>query len=283
MKYFWCLVLYLFGVHGFVMCQLRYDVAGFYNKQTAQGFAIYKNKAFLLNHSGWCRVFDLKTKELLSDFPLGSFDVNNHANCAFVWREIKVREEIPLLYISECTRPFRCFVEEITDSGSVLVQTISLKRNSYGIEGVAHNWAIDKKNEVLYSIGRLHYKKDTTQWTCIHRITKYRLPKLNEGKEVFLTDNDVLDYFDVFFPNLLQGATIRGKYLYLPTGRHQSQAHMKDAERALIVVNLNKHRIERKIDLSKITDNEPEDCEFYKGKLLMFCGQSGGLYVIPTK
>ena len=117
----------------------------------------------------------------------------------------------------------------------------------------------------------------------LHRINYYRLPRLREGKHVVLSDKDVLDSFDIFFPNMLQGGTIKGDYLYLPTGLCDTSEVRADKERSLIIVNLKTHKIEQKIDLTNLTKDEPEDCGFYKNKLLLFCGQSGGLYEIPLK
>ena len=185
------------------------------------------------------------------------------------------------MYVSECAGKCRCFVESISDTSSILVQTIHLDRK--GMDAIAHDWVVDKKSKSLYSIARWQYNSDSTMRTYAHRINRYRLPKLSEGKNVTLTDADVLDSFDVSFLNMLQGATIKGKYLYLPTGLFDTPKGRMDKERALIVVNLKAHKIVKKIDLTDLTSNEPEDCAFYKGKLLLYCGQSGGLYEIPTK
>ena len=134
---------------------------------------------------------------------------------------------------------------------------------------------------MLYTIRKR--KSDINHGYSLHRINKYRIPKLREGKNVILTDKDVLDSFDIEFPNMLQGGTIKGNYLYLPTGQQESVSNKKVKERVLIVVNLKTHKIERKIDLRGVTKKEPEDCDFYKGKLILYCGQSGGLCKIPFK
>lgn len=257
------------------------NVSGTYQKKSAQGMAIYGKMSCLLSNTGLCRIINLKTRKQVSSFRLGCYGEKNHANCASFGIESVKDSRIPVMYVSECAGKCRCFVESISDTSSLLVQTIHLDRK--GIDAIAHDWVVDRKTKSLYSIARRQYASDSTVKTYAHRINRYRLPRLNEGKDVTLTDTDVLESFDVFFPNLQQGATIKGKYLYLPTGRNQSQNKMEDAERALIVVDLKTHQIARIIDLTSITNNEPEDCDFYKGKLLLYCGQSGGLYEIPYK
>lgn len=160
-----------------------------------------------------------------------------------------------------------------------MVQTI--RSGCEGEDGIAHNWVVNTRNNSLYSISTSN-TKDSLGNTK-HHIVRFRLPRLSEGREVVLVEGDIKEKFDVYFPNLLQGATIRGRFLYLPTGRSQSQAQLKDAQRALIIINLKSHKIDKIIDLERIMNNEPEDCDFYRGKLLLYCGQSGGLYEISTK
>lgn len=256
--------------------QSKHDVSP---KKTEQGMAIYNNMAFLFYDTGICKVFDLKKKQYVREFSLGSKSVNNHANCACFGKNKFLNSEFPLLYISECRPPQRCFVECLTDTGAVLVQTIVLKRK--GVNAKSFDWIVDNKREVLYTIGRR--KSDVNPGSSLHRINKYRIPELREGKNVILTDKDVLDSFDIEFPNMLQGGTIKGNYLYLPAGLHENASNKKEKERTLIVVNLKTHKIERKIDLRGVTKKEPEDCDFYKGKLILYCGQSGGLCKIPNK
>lgn len=261
--------------------QPRFNVAGDYKGLSAQGIAIYGHEAFLFNHTGWCRIFNLEQKKVFRDFPIGSYDKFNHANSASLGNEKMHQSKYPVVYVSECSRPYRCFVESINDTASYLVQTISLDR--YGEDGVAYNWFVDKKHRSLYSIARKQKTSDDGSWTCVHRINRYRLPRLKDGEKIVFSDKDVIESFDVSFPNLLQGGCIKGKYLYLPTGLFDTKEDRLDKERALIIVNIKRQKIEKVVDLAKITSNEPEDCDFYKGKLLLYCGQSGGLYEIPIK
>ena len=78
---------------------------------------------------------------------------------------------------------------------------------------------------------------------------------------------------------------IHKNYLYLSVGLHlfPGGKTRKDREKAVIVVDLKKKRIEKTINVDKEIQDEPEDVDFYKGKPLLYCGQDGGLYRISTK
>lgn len=262
----------------FMHAQLLYKIPGTYKNLSAQGMAVNKTKAYILNDTGICRVYELSTGELVNEFKLGSYSANNHANNASFGSEQYDGNDIPLMYVSECRSPFRCFVENIEESKSTLVQTIRVKRE--GIDAVAQDWVVDAKNNIIYTISGYSVDPHTKKNIGVHRINKYRLPKIEEGIEIVLTEKDMLDSFDIPFDNMMQGASIKGKYLYMPTGLHKSGGNKGSAKRSLFVINLKTKKISKIIDLANIIDNEPEDCDFYKKKLILFCGQSGGLYVV---
>lgn len=272
--------LFLFVFSFYSLYSQNIKIVSFNHDLYEQGMAIYKDHGFLLYDKGFCRILDLKTYQIINEFKLGCYGLKNHANCASFGKEKVKGSFLPLLYISQCRSPkFFCFVENITKEGSKLVQTI--RSGCEGEDGIAHNWVVNSRNNSLYTISTSN-KRDSLG-NSKHHIVRFRLPRLSEGREVILNEGDIKEKFDVYFPNLLQGATIREKYLYLPTGRNQSQAQLKDGKRALIIINLKSHKIVEIIDLERIMNNEPEDCDFYRGKLLLYCGQSGGLYEIPTK
>ena len=54
----------------------------------------------------------------------------------------------------------------------------------------------------------------------------------------------------------------------------------KSGKREIMVIDLKQKLIKQKICLTNITVNEPEDVDFYRRKLLLYCGQTGGLYCI---
>ena len=71
--------------------------------------------------------------------------------------------------------------------------------------------------------------------------------------------------------NMGQGGVINGRYLYLPVGlQNNAEGQRKDAERAIIIIDLKKHKIKKIIDLNNVIFDEPEDVDFYKGNLNEF-------------
>lgn len=253
--------------------QLRYPIQGIYNKRSAQGMAIYGDNAFLMSDGGLCRQFNLLTGKVTKSFQLASSSENPHVNNACFGTEKLEGSAFPVIYITECRKEkYRCFVESF-DSVAHLRQTISAEFNNKPSQVLT--WVVDNSKQVMYGITR--YEKSGK----IHNIiTRYRLPSLNEGANITLTEKDVLDRFEVLFHNVLQGCKIRGNKMYVVTGYQQSLSHIKTSKRAIQVIDLKEKRLEKTIDLTYVTTNEPEDIDFYKGKCLLYCGQEGGIYEV---
>jgi len=261
-----------------ITAQLRYPIVGQYMKQSAQGMAIWDNKAYLFNHGGHCRVLNLKSGKIENDFILGSAAPYNHVNNACFGMKRPHNSDRPYLYISECKPRRRCFVECLNDSGSVLVQTIEARKNNGKEEGVL-TWVVDSENGYLYAITRNGKNLNTTG--VVHNyISKYQLPKMKEGEIVRLCPNDRLELFEVQFPNILQGAKIMNGLLYIVTGLQETARERKDSKRAIQVIDLKQRKLIKTIDLTYVTTNEPEDIDFYNGKCLLYCGQNGGIYEV---
>lgn len=257
--------------------QLRYSVVGTYKGKSAQGMAIWGDKAYLFNDGGFCRVFNLKSHTVISEFELACAGKNTHVNAACFGKESFEKGGKPVIYISEYKHPSRCFVESIGDSASLLVQTIVAKNGSK--DCFVQSWVVDNNGKFLYAIARKDPPKGMKRNIDV-RITKYRLPKLKEGSNVTLSNSDILDEFVVPFHNGVQGAIIRGNYLYIVTGLQEASAGEINAKRAIQVVDLEKRKLIKSIDLTYVTTNEPEDVDFYKKKCLLYCGQNGGIYQI---
>lgn len=260
--------------------QLLYPIVGTYNGYGAQGMAIYGDEAYLMSDGGFCRVYDLIQRKVVKEFSLASSAKNNHVNNACFGSDLYGDNNLPLVYISECNNLFRCFVEKIESRSCKLVQTI--EKRQHGKVEVVIVWVVDARNKSLYSVTRTGTVIDE-KGNCVCSIKRYDLPSINERSLIILTENDVIEQFDVIFPNILQGCKIRGRYMYLLTGFQQSLSGRKDAVRSLKIIDLKKKCLAKEIDLTYVTTNEPEDIDFYKGQCLMYCGQEGGLYSIPFK
>ena len=90
--------------------------------------------------------------------------------------------------------------------------------------------------------------------------------------------------FDVYFPNIFQGATISGRYMYVSAGLQDGYEDRWDARRVVIVIDIKKKRVKNVFDLTALTEGlEPEGIDFYGRKLMLFCGQKGGIYWVKDK
>jgi hypothetical protein len=263
---------------------LAHRFAGKYKDQAAQGFAVYKDTAFLFQNTGYCRVYNLKTDRFVSEFALDTAAPENHANCASFGVEFPAGvHSYPAIYISECNGRSRCFVEEINEKGATLLQTLALATG--GLEDRAFDWIVDRGQKCLYALALSPAPDPAKPKAEIQRVlvTKLPLPPLPPAAEtaVVFKKSDILDQFLLTFPNLIQGGTVRNGFLYLPVGLHDAARGAKAIKsREILVVNLETKKIERRVDLNATVPDEPEDADFHGDTLLMFCGQGGGLYKI---
>lgn len=275
------LLLFVFVIscspfHG--QSQLLYPIVGTYKKHSAQGMAIWKDKAFLFNDGGDCRVLNLKTGVVEREFSLASSGKNTHINSVCFGVEKRGHGNFPLLYISETRSPYRCFVESIGDTIPSLVQTITPMRNGKPMK--VTNWVVDRTQKMLYTIARVKSEKRKDSDRIL--ISIYRLPTMDEGNNIILSEKDSLDSFSVRFKSALQGASINGNYMFIASGFSEMSEKKFYSERAIQIVDLKTKKLIRKIDLTYITTNEPEGIDFYEGSALLYTGQNGGIYRIKT-
>lgn len=261
-----------------ISAQMLWPVVGTYKSKGAQGMAIWKDVSYVFNDGGHCRVIDLKSGALSFEFDLASSNLNPHINNACFGIESKDGSNTPVIYISETNKPYRCFVESVINGKAHLEQIIdaSMDGKLYSIS----DWTIDREEGCLYGINRKWNQYLDEEGNVENTIIKYRLPKMEEGEHVTLTEADVMNKFVVLFAEGMQGAKIKKGKMYIVTGLCEMDNHKKDASRTIVVVDLKKGIIKKKIDLSRITTNEPEDMDFYKGTGVLFCGQNGGLYKV---
>lgn len=278
-----CYFVYIFALlfpFNISYAQLIYPIVGQYKNKSAQGMAIWGDNAYLMNDGGRCRVYNLKTATVDHEFMLASASSDCHVNNACFGSVFIEDNKIPVIYITEYKGRHRCLVENITnDTISQLMQTIE-----YTVEHVpvfVLNWCVDTKNHFIYAITNI--RKDIKKENgVVNQVLRFRLPDVNESSVVF-TEKDVLDRFEISFPNGIQGAKIKREYMFIVTGLQETSKDRFDSERAIIVVDLKKRKIDRKIDLTCVTMNEPEDMDFYKNDILLYCGQTGGIYKVIDK
>lgn len=232
------LVLLLLFTFSSAFTQLRYPIAGTYLKRAAQGMAICGDTAYLMSDGGFCRVLNLKSGDIVRTFHVGSSANGNHINNACFGKDNNKSKGRPLLYLSECMGKGRCFVEQIEGDSSKLVQTIEATKKGKNYRMT--NWVVDNEQGYLYGVTRNRKELLDSAWNVTCHIIKYRIPKLTEGTKVFFSEKDILDQFNVVYPNILQGCKIRGNKLYLLTGLQQTMSHRKDSQRAVLVIDLKK-------------------------------------------
>ena len=238
--------------------------------------AVNGDSAYLMSDGGICRVLDLKKGYVVRTFNMGSSAKGNHINNACFGKKDVSNGQMPLLYLSECMGKGRCFVEQIVGDSSRLVQTIEATKKGKNYRMT--NWVVDNEQGYLYGVTRDRNELLDSAWNVICHIIKYRIPQLEEGPKVYLSEKDIIDHYEVIYPNILQGCKIRGNKMYLLTGLQQSMSYRKDSQRAVLVIDLKKKKLISKIDLTYVTVNEPEDIDVYKNKWLLYCNGEGGLY-----
>ena len=259
--------------------QLQYPIVGEYKGKSAQGLAIYGAEAFLMNDGGICRKLNLQNGVVEKEFNLACSVYKPHINAVCFSNTFIRSDKYPLLYVSEFKKPFRCFVERLSSDSSITIQQIKAMNGKKAV--AAMNWVVDNGG-YIYAITRDKNKCDDNG-QYLNTFYKYKKPGVDKGAEITLTNDDLVDSFRAYFSNALQGAKIKDDCMYILTGFHEMLNWRKEYNRALIVINLKTKKIIRKIDLSYVTTNEPEDIDFYRSECLMFCGQNGGIYSIGLK
>lgn len=257
--------------------QLVYPIVGTYKGKSAQGMVVYNDTAYVFNDGGRCRVLNLKSGKIVREFLLGSSPQNPHVNTACFGKERPAGIDMPYMYISETRGQFRCFVEQLIADSSLHVQTISAIVNGKPLE--MKTWVVDTKNDCLYGITR-DYRKLNEKKEYRNTLYRLRLPKIGEGKDVVLTEKDFLDQYDLYFASGIQGGKMKGDNLYISAGREETVQNRVDAKRVIHIIDLKKRCIKKTKDMTYVTVNEPEDIDFYKGDILLFCGQNGGIYKV---
>lgn len=275
---------------------------------SAQGMAVWEDKAFVLYDTGVCGIYDLLTKEPkpVAQFPLGSYnpgiptkDYRNHANSCMFGGIHYENNPIPLLYGNIGTGTgydedgyfYRCAVENIVkgSDGQYTAQTLQvISYHPQGIEDTPYEspcwgcpaWLVDTESGLMYIFSaRYRTKRGCVPEGKSNRflITAFRMPELSDGAKIRLTPDHIVDQFGVD-ANLqfTQGGTISGGKLYFTFGCPKREYPLSVA-----VFDLRKKEMTSVIgDLDEaLFEEEIECCAPYNGMLL--CNTcDGGIYEI---
>lgn len=238
-----------------------------------QGMDVWEKYVFSCQNQGAATIYKLKDNSFkkVSQFRLQSFQEANHANAvSFGVEYYDKKDPMPVVYVSHCSklridgRKDMLFVERVAKNmkSSELVQTIFYDDVNRDF-GYALQWVVDRENGMLYGYGNTINNTDRDNR---HRVIKFRLPKLSDGKFIVLRPEDALENYlieDVSkfrFNPVGQGLAVSNNKLYMPTG-------VGDEERPsiLYVWDLKKKKMEV-VDLSMITHSELEGVGVIKGK-----------------
>ena len=246
---------------------------------SSQGMTIYDDKVFVLKAGGYCDVYSFTDKHYISSFVLGSESEFNHCNCANFGIENADGAVFPLLYVTNgqigSLTEWHCKVENITYCDnyfySECVQTIILdnsnfKSTGYEVPWGCPQWLIDRERGFLWvwSANLRTIPSITGDYSNNkYHATKFRIPKLSEGKVVTLTANDILDQVSFEFDAYsTQGGCMADGKIYFSYGFGDEASSSK-----IRIYDTDTGHILKRMDLSGLLDVELEDLSLYNKKL----------------
>ncbi len=197
----------------------------------AQGFAVHGKYGVLVRDGGQCNIFNLEKPAFVSSFMLEGN--KSHCNNACFGPDYPSnRAKFPYFYVSECRDERSCYVYELTEKGSKLVQRIFFDDSTCER---AIDWAVDPDNRMIYAYEGNGPGRERT-------LRKFRLPKVSEGAEVHLTQKDCLGKTeDIHGIYIGQGSVVRDGKIYLTQGgpKRDMDLHVFDPDgKRLQVLNL---------------------------------------------
>ena len=177
-------------------------------KGSTQGFAIYGRYGFSVHDKGECMVIDLKRKRFISKFTLEG-NTGHCNNASFGVERYSEESSFPLLYVTECRGDRVCYVNDVTLTGSRMVQKICY--DGKDATGPA-DWAVDRANRLIYFYCTVNNIR-TLKWFALPRLTDS-----DARGEVHLTDEDALGSVTAGDITIPQGSLIHRGRAYLPDG-----------------------------------------------------------------
>ncbi len=241
-----------------------------------QGCAVWKDCLFSMFDKGMCAVYDLASRTLLSQFPLGSAAEDNHANVAFFGPcYYQEGDAFPLLYVSQAKGERLLFVERIlTDAEGVPVGARTVQRIHYEpSQRISRLWMVDDTHpERIYCYGNTVGNHKPGNRIAIE---EFPFPAFDASvPDLTLTEAERIRrfYFDELLPsgmrgpqdNTLQGAMIHDGIFFLPIGSG------KKYPAELFYAALDGSRYAG-LDITDAFPYEMEDMAFWKGRVIVPC------------
>lgn len=263
----------------FLSCQFVAKLKG-YEKEGYQGMDIIGNTVISCQNSGWMSLYNYDGRTLtqtVKPFKMACYDKNNHSNVVSLGTQrYEDSDPFPVVYVSQCAKnPYHgmkdvLFAERIAQDkqSTSTVQTIYYRDENHNF-GYALQWVVDRDNNVLYGYGNTVNNTDASNR---HRIVKFRLPDVKEGKDglLVLTDKDLLenylieDSYGKYFNPVGQGLFVKNGLLFMPTGFGQPKAPS-----ILYVWDLRTRQMHNELDLTTATFSELEDCALWNNSLMI--------------
>lgn len=219
----------------------------------------------------WVSIYDMESgnRIALLKFSGNKNGLNYHCNNAdFSNVFYNPDDEFPLIYVSQST-PRHISVGRISRVRKTytidVVQTIIFSNENSIIS--SPDVVLDNDNGFMYAYA---YGREGLQ------LYKYKIPDCHGGEEIILTDNDIIETFDIGNVSYRQGATIRNGFLYMVDGVPNWGTDVY-----LRIVNLSNHSYSR-INLTRACGVlwEPEDLFFYEGELYCAANFNRGVHKV---
>lgn len=219
-------------------------------------------------------VCNLKSSQYLTTLWVDTGDlVVPHANVSCFGNEVLDGSPFPPLYISQW---------DYNGERGVVVVKIVVRNGNYSCETVqtiipdikdkerfgrgSTDWIVDTDNCKLYSLayyipGSSAIVENNKECICV-----FELPKIGDGKNIVLTDDDIVENYELEMFNYSQDKCYYNGNIFVSSGAPERPEWLK-----IRCIDLAKKEISSIMDLSK-WGSEPEGMDIYDGGLLMNYG-----------